>query len=256
MQGDILCAVLERHSYFAFGDARVIRRARHAQGKSLTSLPNLHSTHSRLIPCINDKHCTPFETKALYIVRWKGWNINIAKSRAFHEKSAFAFTCFLRNTMQGALQPRRPLSPTLRVVPRRRQRPDAPLDNEMALPMLISGADCGPVNPLQGLTKRFDQDRGIQQVRRQSLARSHVAHRICRTSSAFLGQVLLGRCVIAKFPLYLAADLRLEIHRHSAHSRFPILHLTKRPPVSSPFLLREQFHCASSKQCVRCLSHA
>ncbi|KLO09238.1 TPR-like protein [Schizopora paradoxa] len=33
----------------------------------------------------------------------------------------------------------------------------------MALPMLISGADCGPVNPLQGLTKRFDQDRGIQQ---------------------------------------------------------------------------------------------
>lgn len=35
----------------------------------------------------------------------------------------------------------------------------------MALPMLINGADCGPVNPLQGLVKRFDQDRGIQQVR-------------------------------------------------------------------------------------------
>lgn len=30
--------------------------------------------------------------------------------------------------------------------------------------MLMSGADCGPVNPLQGLAKRFEQDRGIQQV--------------------------------------------------------------------------------------------
>lgn len=28
----------------------------------------------------------------------------------------------------------------------------------------MSGADCGPVNPLQGLAKRFEQDRGIQQV--------------------------------------------------------------------------------------------
>lgn len=34
----------------------------------------------------------------------------------------------------------------------------------MALNMLVSGADCGPVNPLQGLAKRFDQDRGVQQV--------------------------------------------------------------------------------------------
>ncbi|KIM45239.1 hypothetical protein M413DRAFT_441922 [Hebeloma cylindrosporum] len=34
----------------------------------------------------------------------------------------------------------------------------------MALPMLIGGgADCGPSNPLQGLSKRFDQDRGLQQ---------------------------------------------------------------------------------------------
>ncbi|KAL5528553.1 hypothetical protein ACEPAF_7689 [Sanghuangporus sanghuang] len=33
----------------------------------------------------------------------------------------------------------------------------------MALPLLINSADCGPVNPLQGLTKRFDHDRGIQQ---------------------------------------------------------------------------------------------
>lgn len=33
----------------------------------------------------------------------------------------------------------------------------------MSLPMLIGGADCGPSNPLQNLSKRFDQDRGIQQ---------------------------------------------------------------------------------------------
>ncbi|KAG5648593.1 hypothetical protein DXG03_003204 [Asterophora parasitica] len=33
----------------------------------------------------------------------------------------------------------------------------------MALSMLAGGADCGPSNPLQGLSKRFDQDRGIQQ---------------------------------------------------------------------------------------------
>ncbi|KAG9010417.1 hypothetical protein FRB93_004257 [Tulasnella sp. JGI-2019a] len=31
------------------------------------------------------------------------------------------------------------------------------------LSSLISGADCGPVNPLQGLAKRFDADRGAQQ---------------------------------------------------------------------------------------------
>lgn len=35
----------------------------------------------------------------------------------------------------------------------------------MSLPMLVNGAECGPSNPLQGLSKRFDQDRGIQQVR-------------------------------------------------------------------------------------------
>ena len=35
---------------------------------------------------------------------------------------------------------------------------------KMSLNMLVSGADCGPVNPLQGLAKRFEQDRGVQQV--------------------------------------------------------------------------------------------
>ncbi|KAG6831687.1 hypothetical protein H0H92_008330 [Tricholoma furcatifolium] len=38
----------------------------------------------------------------------------------------------------------------------------------MALSMLAGGAECGPSNPLQGLTKRFDQDRGIQQAFRST----------------------------------------------------------------------------------------
>ncbi|KAH6913796.1 peroxisomal targeting signal 1 receptor [Coprinopsis sp. MPI-PUGE-AT-0042] len=33
----------------------------------------------------------------------------------------------------------------------------------MALPMLVGGTDCGPSNPLQNLSKRFEQDRGAQQ---------------------------------------------------------------------------------------------
>ncbi|KAJ7594290.1 hypothetical protein C8J56DRAFT_1160936 [Mycena floridula] len=33
----------------------------------------------------------------------------------------------------------------------------------MALPTLFNGADCGPSNPLQGLSKQFDRDRGLQQ---------------------------------------------------------------------------------------------
>jgi hypothetical protein len=34
----------------------------------------------------------------------------------------------------------------------------------MSLATLVNGADCGPVNPLQGLTKNLDSDRGLQQV--------------------------------------------------------------------------------------------
>lgn len=40
-----------------------------------------------------------------------------------------------------------------------------PFHTTMSLPMLFAGgAECGPSNPLQGLSKRFDQDRGVQQV--------------------------------------------------------------------------------------------
>ena len=44
----------------------------------------------------------------------------------------------------------------------------------MSLPMLINGADCGPANPLQSLAKRFDQDRGLQQVRYGSPSYTYV----------------------------------------------------------------------------------
>lgn len=33
----------------------------------------------------------------------------------------------------------------------------------MSLAMLVGGAECGPSNPLQSLSKKFDQDRGVQQ---------------------------------------------------------------------------------------------
>jgi hypothetical protein len=36
---------------------------------------------------------------------------------------------------------------------------------KMSLAALASGAECGPVNPLQGLAKNLDSDRGLQQVR-------------------------------------------------------------------------------------------
>jgi hypothetical protein len=34
----------------------------------------------------------------------------------------------------------------------------------MSLATLVNGADCGPLNPIQGLTKNLDSDRGLQQV--------------------------------------------------------------------------------------------
>lgn len=44
------------------------------------------------------------------------------------------------------------------------QAPSLPSTTTMSLPLLVNSADCGPVNPLQGLTKTFDRDRGVQQV--------------------------------------------------------------------------------------------
>lgn len=71
----------------------------------------------------------------------------------------------------------------------------------MALPMLAGGVDCGPSNPLQNLSKRFDQDRGIQQVR----AGNHRMHAVyfdslSRIILVLLEQGLRERCV---FPDYI-----------------------------------------------------
>lgn len=46
----------------------------------------------------------------------------------------------------------------------------------MSLPLLVNGAECGPSNPLQGLSKRFDQDRGLQQVREYDLGHTTDVH--------------------------------------------------------------------------------
>ncbi len=43
----------------------------------------------------------------------------------------------------------------------------------MSLATLVNGADCGPINPLHGLTKNFDRDGGLQQVH----ATGNVCHR-------------------------------------------------------------------------------
>ena len=54
----------------------------------------------------------------------------------------------------------------------------------MSMSALINGADCGPVNPLQGLSKQLDRDRGIQQVRQ--LAAVHLS--ACLSILAELGK--------------------------------------------------------------------
>ncbi|KAF8581617.1 TPR-like protein [Ramaria rubella] len=53
----------------------------------------------------------------------------------------------------------------------------------MALPALINGADCGPLNPLQSLTKQFDRDRGIQQDQ-FGPGRAGPSRQVFRTQSA------------------------------------------------------------------------
>ncbi|KAK7005741.1 hypothetical protein R3P38DRAFT_2556191 [Favolaschia claudopus] len=52
----------------------------------------------------------------------------------------------------------------------------------MALPLLVNSADCGPVNPLQGLSKRFDQDRGLQQDHFASTSRAGPSRETFRSS--------------------------------------------------------------------------
>ncbi len=63
----------------------------------------------------------------------------------------------------------------------------------MSLAALANGAECGPMNPLQGLTKNLDSDRGLQQVRAARLysrITSLVDERFHRTTLEQIGQVL------------------------------------------------------------------
>lgn len=66
----------------------------------------------------------------------------------------------------------------------------------MALPALVSGADCGPLNPLQSLSKQFDRDRGIQQVIYHGIETYYKILNIWfRTVLYLASQVLPGRQV-------------------------------------------------------------
>ena len=68
----------------------------------------------------------------------------------------------------------------------------------MALPMLAGGAECGPSNPLQTLAKRFDHDRGLQQVCTRTF---HVlrSSRFIRITLESTGQDLRERYECIKF---------------------------------------------------------
>ena len=54
----------------------------------------------------------------------------------------------------------------------------------MSLATLVNGADCGPLNPLQGLTKILDSDRGLQQV--------HATGNVCLLLPWMLTNVFTG----------------------------------------------------------------
>ena len=92
-----------------------------------------------------------------------------------------------------------------KVLPLYHQYPPA-----MALPMLVGGSECGPSNPLQGLSKRFDQDRGLQQVRISSSIRptSHLRRTplgpLRRSSSR-----LLERCMSSFHETFLCLYLSI-----------------------------------------------
>ncbi|KAI5123040.1 hypothetical protein M0805_000476 [Coniferiporia weirii] len=107
----------------------------------------------------------------------------------------------------------------------------------MALPMLVNGADCGPVNPLQGLAKRFDQDRGIQQdqfgagragpsretfrtAQHTSPALEQEAARFFSTNGSQGGLVAPGPAQNA-FNLSLLHDALPAVHARSIHSPPP-----------------------------------
>lgn len=100
----------------------------------------------------------------------------------------------------------------------------------MALPMLAGTADCGPLNPLQGLSKELDRDRGLQQVRLSCdpQRRIYVSSAGSVSSPArWLLQAGLSRLRPSLFPPLTAA------HRRSARSTPPPPRPTTMLPASS-----------------------
>ncbi|EGN99677.1 hypothetical protein SERLA73DRAFT_167583 [Serpula lacrymans var. lacrymans S7.3] len=110
----------------------------------------------------------------------------------------------------------------------------------MALPMLVGGADCGPSNPLQNLSKRFDQDRGIQQDHfgaRQAGSssqtfRTHNAptQDVSQDVARFFGN---GQASASQFSAARPFDLSL------LHETLPSTH--SQPAVQSPQLTQNPF---------------
>ncbi|RPD59867.1 TPR-like protein [Lentinus tigrinus ALCF2SS1-6] len=105
----------------------------------------------------------------------------------------------------------------------------------MSLPMLVNGAECGPSNPLQGLSKRFDQDRGIQQDQ-------FGAGRAGSSKEAFRSQYPLSPGVnqdAARFfssaaspPPALASPAAFDFS--ALHRSLPVSHTQSPVPVQSP----------------------
>lgn len=106
----------------------------------------------------------------------------------------------------------------------------------MALPMLVGGgAECGPSNPLQGLTKRFDQDRGLQQVCRvcYPILECGFTHRCLLGPFRWQSRPIQGG---AQFDFHLIMYLWLNaigVYRSSVRRNRPLPPLTKMLPISS-----------------------
>jgi hypothetical protein len=124
----------------------------------------------------------------------------------------------------------------------------------MALPMLVNNSECGPSNPLQGLSKRFDQDRGIQQVRSirdSTLTGSH------RVGKDFFGAGRAGSSREVNFTItILYRPVHYFCRRLSGRSSLQFLGLTKTRPDSSPLIRQphnSQHHSIYLRFIGRCL---
>ena len=92
----------------------------------------------------------------------------------------------------------------------------------MSLATLVNGAGCGPVNPLQSLTKNLENDRGLQQV--------HVAwmciRTVCNVNMAFrriilelAGLTALEAYVCVLSPLSIIKNAHIIYRRSALHKQ-------------------------------------